>query len=208
MPDHHVFNALYTEIEKQQTFPFLKVIQTQSSHNPFDVPYKSHHTDPYFNSVAYTDSCLGDFMSRFRNLPQWNNTIVVFVPDHAMRYPYDLDNRSVDRYKIPLIIAGGAIKGPQKIEQYASQTDIAATLLYQLNIDARSFTFSRNILNTNNTHFGFFTFKDGFGMVSTENEYVYDNEAGKVTTNTGSVGFNEKRARAWIQKLYDKLNEL
>lgn len=208
VPDQHVFNALRSEIENQHEFPFLKVIQTQSSHHPFDVPYKSRHTDPYLNSVAYTDSCLGEFIRQFRQLPAWENTIVVLVPDHAMRYPYDLDNRSVERYKIPLVIAGGAIRNPQRIERYASQTDIAATLLHQFRLDASGFTFSRDILNPSNQHFGFFTFKDGFGMVSSENAYVFDNEAGKVSTNTGLAGFNEKRAQAWIQKLYDVLDAL
>lgn len=208
VPDHHVFDALYTEIEKQREFPFLKVIQTQSSHNPFDVPFRSHHTDPYLNSVAYTDSCLGDFIQRFRQLPSWDNTILVLVPDHAMRFPYDLDNRSVDRYKIPLVIAGGAVGKAQRIENYASQTDIAATLLYQLNLSSTHFTFSRNILNPATPHTGFFTFKDGFGMVSAENEYVYDNEAGHAITNTGLANFNQKRAQAWIQKMFDYLNKL
>src|SRR5690606_18116760 len=109
--------------------------QTQSSHHPFDVPYRGRLDDPYLNSVAYTDSCLGDFVERLRRLPAWDNTILVLVPDHAMRYPYDLDNRSVERYKIPMIIAGGALKLKGRIDQYASQTDIAVTLLYQLGID-------------------------------------------------------------------------
>ena len=208
VPDHHVFNRLYDEIKQQSAKPFLKVIQTLSSHNPYDVPYKSHLIDPYLNSVAYTDSCLGDFINRFRQLPAWKNTVVIMVPDHAMRYPYDLDNRSVDRYKIPLVMVGGAIGKPQRIDTYASQIDIAATLLYQLNIDHKDFVFSKNILNPASPHFGFFAFKDGFGMVSPENEYVFDNENNAVTTNTKQVNYNQKNAEAFLQKLFDYLGSL
>lgn len=208
VPDEYVFDRLYHDIANQTDTPFLKVIQTQSSHHPFDVPYRGKLDDPYLNSVAYTDSCLGDFVERLRRLPAWDNTILVLVPDHAMRYPYDLDNRSVERYKIPMIIAGGALKLKGRIDQYASQTDIAATLLYQLGIDHSGFVFSKNILNPDAPHFGFFTFTDGFGMVSQENEYVYDNESKTVTTNSRNENFNEKRAQAYIQKLYDIMNQL
>lgn len=208
VPDHHVFNALYASLSHQREFPFMKVIQTQSSHNPFDVPFKSKHTDPYLNSVAYTDSCLGDFIGRFRQLSSWDSTVVVMIPDHAMRYPANLDNRSVNRYKIPMIIAGGAVKNALRIDTYASQTDLTATLLHQLNIDHSEFIFSRNILNSASPHFGFFTFKDGYGMVSAENEFVYDNESGTITTNTGKTGFNQQKAMAYIQKIYEVLSEL
>lgn len=208
VPDHHVFNRLYDEIKQQSEKPFLKVIQTLSSHNPYDVPYKGHLKDPYLNSVAYTDSCLGDFINRFRQLPAWDNTVVIMVPDHAMRYPYDLDNRSVERYKIPLVMVGGAVAKPERINTYASQIDIAATLLYQLEIDYKEFIFSKNILNSESPHFGFFTFKDGFGMVSNENEYVFDNESNTVTTNTKQVNFNEQNAKAFLQKLFDYLGAL
>jgi phosphoglycerol transferase MdoB-like AlkP superfamily enzyme len=208
VPDHHVFNKLYEEIETEKTFPFFKVIQTQSSHDPFDVPFTSHHTDPYLNSVVYTDSCMGDFIRRFRKLPSWENSIVVLIPDHAMRYPADLDHRSADRYKIPMVITGGALSLSARIEEYASQIDITATLLYQLGIDHSKFLFSKNILNPASPKFGFFTFKDGFGFVTPDNYYVFDNELGAASTNTGNNDYNKKNAESFIQKLYDQLNEL
>lgn len=59
--------------------------------------------------MAYTDSCLGDFIKNLKQTEAWKNTVVVLVPDHAMRYPYDIDNRAVDEYKIPLVVIGGAL---------------------------------------------------------------------------------------------------
>jgi phosphoglycerol transferase MdoB-like AlkP superfamily enzyme len=105
-------------------------------------------------------------------------------------------------------MVGGAIEKPQRIDTYASQIDIAATLLYQLNIDHKDFVFSKNILNPASPHFGFFAFKDGFGMVSPENEYVFDNESNAVTTNTKQVNYNQKNAEAYLQKLFDYLGSL
>lgn len=64
-PDHIVFDKLAGELEGAQKEPFMKIFQTLSSHEPFEVPF--HRLDePYLNSVAYTDSCLGNFIDRFK----------------------------------------------------------------------------------------------------------------------------------------------
>jgi phosphoglycerol transferase MdoB-like AlkP superfamily enzyme len=203
VPDHIVFNRLYEEIKNESNTPFLKVMQTLSSHVPYDVPFRKKLEEPYLNSIAYTDSCLGDFIRRFKQSETWKNSVVIMVPDHAMKFPHSIDNRAVERYKIPLLIIGGAVKSAMRIDNYASQIDITATLLHQLGIDYNNFTFSKNILNPSSPHFGYFTFQNGFGMVTPENHYVYDYEAQKIVSNTGKVNTNKLNAEAFIQSLYD-----
>lgn len=205
-PDHIVFNRINSDLEDTQKEPFLKIVQTLSSHEPFEVP--SHKFDnPYLNSVAYTDSCLGVFIDRFKQTKYWKNSIVILVPDHAMRYPKNVDNRSVERHKIPLLIIGGALKTPRIIDTYASQIDIAATLLGQLKLPHTDFIFSKNILNPASPHFGYFTFPKGFGMVTPENQYVYDCESNSVVTNEGIKDENKKKGEALLQTLYDDLGK-
>jgi len=132
---------------------------------------------------------------------------VVMVPDHAMRFPDNLDNRSDDRYKIPLLIVGGAVKTPRRIDTYASQIDISATLLSQLELPHNEFRFSKNILNPASPHFGYFTFKNGFGMVTPQNQYVFDYEGKSVFLNRGNKDENKKKAEALLQTLYDDLEK-
>lgn len=129
------------------------------------------------------------------------------VPDHAMRYPYEMDNRSVDRYKIPLLIIGGAVKTPVKIDTYASQIDISATLLSQLKLPHNDFIFSKNILNPTSPHFAFFSFKNGFGMVSSDNAYVFDCESNSIATDNVIQSKNKKKGEAFLQTLYDDLDK-
>jgi len=205
VPDHLVFSKLLSEIKNEQQVPFLKVIQTLSSHNPYDVPFRKKLEDPYLNSVAYTDSCLGNFIKNLKQTEAWKNTVVVLVPDHAMRYPYDIDNRAVDRYKIPLVVIGGALSSKGRIETYGSQIDIAATLLAQLNIEHLAFKYSKNMMDASSPHFGYFTFQNGFGMVTPENEYVFDCETGKEYVNTGRKNENKTKAEAFIQTLYNDI---
>ena len=188
--------------------PFLKVIQTSSSHEPFEVPNFNRLEDIRLNSIAYTDSCLQAFIDRYRNTPYWDNTLFVLVPDHAMQYPVDIDVFSVERYKIPLIFYGEALaqKGI-KVGETGSQIDIAATLLSQLGISHQEFEFSKNILNPENPHFAFFTVPDAFGVVTDSLEVVFDNVAKKIYSTNSSDTLAVERGKAFLQKLYDDLEK-
>lgn len=204
--DEVLFNRLTADLKGQpQQEPFLKIVQTSSSHEPFEVPY-SKLDNAKLNAFAYTDSCAGDFVRQLKETPLWENTVVIFVPDHLGVYPEDMDNLSPERYMIPLIMTGGAIKEPQKIETYGSQIDIAATLLAQLGLPHDDFTFSKNLLNPASPHFAFFTFPNIFGMVTPDNEVVFNNESNTVTLDEGTnQGENLNKGKAYLQKLYDDL---
>ena len=102
----------------EEKTPYFRVLQTSSSHEPFEVPFRRLENDR-LNAFAYTDSCAGDFVRQFRELPQWKNTVIVFVPDHLGAYPEHIDNLSVERYRIPLLMVGGAIREPRRIDVYA-----------------------------------------------------------------------------------------
>ena len=58
----------------------MKMFLTLSSHEPFDVPM-NRLEDKYLNSIAYTDSCVGDFVEKLKRLPVWDNTLIVFIPN-------------------------------------------------------------------------------------------------------------------------------
>ena len=203
--DHVLFQRLIKDLkEEKQQEPFLKVVQTSSSHEPFDVPF--HRLDDKgLNAFAYADSCVGDFVKQYRELPLWENTVFVLVPDHQGVYPHPIEN-PLDGQTIPLILIGGAIKEPRVIDTYASQIDIAATLLSQLGLPHDEFTFSKDIMNAASPHFGYFTRPNFFGMVTPENQLVYNLEANAVQLDEGTEkGANLEKGKAFLQKLYDDL---
>lgn len=204
--DHVVFNRVLKDLKETRTpEPYFKVIQTSSSHEPFEVPYE-RLKNPAANSFAYADSCLGDFIERYKELPEWKNTVVVLVPDHMGAYPEGIDTDSPERYKIPLLLIGGAVKQPLRIDTYGSQVDIAATLLYQLGLPHEAFTFSKNLLNPASPHFGYFTHPNLFGMVTPDNEVVFNCESNSVVIDRGTQpGRNLPLGKAYLQKLYDDI---
>ena len=207
VPDHIVAARMMEDIKAQQNEkrPMLRILQTSSSHEPFEVPYH-RLKDKRLNAFAYTDSVMGAIVREYRKLPKWKNTLIVFVPDHVGGYKEQLNDHDRSRYQIPLILAGGAISRPMKVGIIGSQHDIAATLLGQLGVEHREFTFSKNMMSDATPKFAFFAVNDAFGIVSEENSLIYDNRAKRIVYDKGEKGFNLKRGQAYLQKLYDDLS--
>ena len=206
VPDHIVAARMMEDIKAQQNEkrPMLRIFQTSSSHEPFEVSYH-RLKDKRLNAFAYTDSVMGAIVREYRKLPRWKNTLIVFVPDHVGGYKENLNDHDRSRYQIPLILAGGAISRPMKVGIIGSQHDIAATLLGQLGVEHREFTFSKNMMSDATPKFAFFAVNDAFGIVSEENSLIYDNRGKRIVYDKGEKGFNLKRGQAYLQKLYDDL---
>ena len=92
-------------------------------------------TSLFRNSVYYTDAELGRFLRAARRQPWYAHTLLVLVADHGHALPGNSAERSPDKFHIPLVLAGGALRPEargQVVHTVASQTDVAATLLAQL----------------------------------------------------------------------------
>ena len=186
----------------------LRVVMSESSHEPFDVPFKSHIKEPELNAFYYADKCLGEFVEALKKKTDWDNTLVLIVPDHLGAYPLNIDNYAMWRYEIPMILLGGKITAQQE-ETIGCQSDIPATLLGILGVEHNEFLFSKDILDAKAPHFAFFTFPDAMGMVTEENTVIYDNALNKAVFDEGSKkGLNKKKVQAYLQKLYDKIADL
>lgn len=207
--DDITFRHLYEEIKNRDTqSPWLTTFLTLSSHEPFDVPY--HRLDEvglYPNSVAFTDSCIGNFINQLKKLPVWKNTLVILVSDHGYPYPEDVKNEEPRRYQIPMLWLGGIIQKPAVITRYANQTDLAATLLHLLGLPHEDFTFSRNIFSPDYPEYAFYTYSNGFGFIDSTGVTVYDNEGNKPIIESTQEGsdLRIRKGKALLQTLYDDL---
>lgn len=209
--DHLVFRRLLDDLKNDSMNvgahrkPMYRVIQTSSSHEPFEVPYRRLEDDR-MNAFAYTDSCVGDFVRQFKELPQWKNTVLIFVPDHLGATVEPLSLYALDRFQIPMLMIGGAVNQPRKIDVYGSQQDLAATLLSQLGLPHYEFVFSKDMLDSTAPHFAFFTVPDAFGMATSDNQLIFDNQASQVVLDEGTEkGKHLSAGKAYLQKLYDDL---
>lgn len=205
--DDITFTHLFEELQQRQIAdtPWLSTFLTLSSHEPFEVPF--HKFDhPYLNSVAFTDSCIGNFIDKMKTTSAWKDLLVILISDHGYLYPEEIKNYEPKRYHIPMIWLGGAIKKPVVIDTLANQTDLAATLLQQLGLPHDEFTFSKDILNLHDPHYAFYTFINGFGFIDQSGVSVYNNENDQPLIQ--SPQDDEQRlnkGKALLQTLYDDL---
>lgn len=100
--------------------------------------------------------------------------MVVLLPDHAYRYPDTLKNSDVERHRIPMVWVGGAVNKGMKVDRLASQIDLSRTLLSQLNMDVSEYKFSKNIFGEKSPEFAYYTFNEGFGLVTPRGVSIYD----------------------------------
>ncbi|GBU08659.1 hypothetical protein AwDysgo_19900 [Bacteroidales bacterium] len=207
VPDHLLINKYIEDFRQKETDkPFVDIILTLSSHEPFDVPNKQFE-EPYLNSIHYTDSCIGIFIGELKKTPFWDNTLVVMVSDHSIQsYPKVMSNDQ--RFHIPMIWMGGALNKSQDAsqeiwlqEQFGSQNDIAASLLSQMGIDYSHFTFSKDMFNSTSHKFAFFSYNNGFTMADSTGSLTFDNNANKVVEQRGNI-LLENKAKAFFQNMY------
>ncbi|MBO6190167.1 MAG: LTA synthase family protein [Alloprevotella sp.] len=209
-PDGAVFNRLLADIKKEtkQGQHHLRVLQTSSSHEPFDVPNFSRFQHPAQNAFAYTDSCLGQFLRDLSRTEAWRRTLVVIVPDHQGCWPDTLDNLSPERYRIPLVLTGGALRLRGRNTTTGNQTDIIATVLSGMHLPGEAFPFSKNLLDPAAPHYAFFSHPDAMGLVRGGSCAVYDNATHKPHLLRGrDAERNLPYAKAFLQKLYDAIAE-
>lgn len=172
--DQYAFNRFLSLVEESES-PSFNYLFTLSSHEPFDVPMERVYEDDYLNSVHYTDRCLGDFFQQVKTRGLWDNTLFILVADHGVVGPQKAGYNSRERYHIPMLWTGGAVAALDTVvSKYASQIDLSATLLRQLNIDASEFRFSKNILDNEVEGFAFLHYTDGFGYVDENVFQMYD----------------------------------
>ena len=172
--DDITFNTLYQQIVAMpQEERFLIGFSTLSSHEPWDVPIKKYDKkEP--NAFYYLDQCIGDFINKLKKTPQWENLLVVFLPDHSIDFGEYTETHPL-RNKIPLVWVGGAVKAHQEINQFCNQTDLAATLLAQLHLSHKAFRWSRDILSSSYQYpFAVHNYNNGFSLTDSTGFIVYD----------------------------------
>ena len=201
--DDITFNTLYEQIAAIDTSAthtrHLFGFSTLSSHEPWDVPLKKLD-QPIPNAFYYLDTCIGDFIDRLKQLPQWDNLLIIFLPDHSIDYGPYTEALQV-RNKIPMVWAGGAVKAPRKITQLCNQTDLAATLLAQLRLPHDQFRWSRDVLSASYRYpFAVHNYNNGFSLADSTGFIAYDLESQRLVTNESSQAKHlERMGKAILQ---------
>jgi phosphoglycerol transferase MdoB-like AlkP superfamily enzyme len=206
--DGITFDCLYHLIQKREHSPWHTGFLTLSSHEPFVVPY-NRLENKITNAFAYTDECLGRFIDKLKKTPAWDNLLIICLADHGYCYPKELTGHNPDFFHTPMLWLGGAVAQPLIVDKLVNQTDLAATLLGQLNLPHDDFRFSRDIFSSSYTYpFVFFSFNNGFGFRDSTGVSVYDNNPDKVIIEDPAPSLERvEKGKAILQTLYDDLGK-
>jgi phosphoglycerol transferase MdoB-like AlkP superfamily enzyme len=207
--DDITFGTLYDEVTKfNANNHYLIGYSTLSSHEPWDVP--THRLkDEIPNAFNYLDGCLGDFISKVRQTPQWDNLLIVLLPDHGYTY-FGVDEDHEEHDHVPMLWLGGALKGPRRIEQTCNQTDLPATLLGQLGIAHDDYMFSRDVLSSNYRYpFATHTYNNGITMKDSTGFVIYDLNANRLIVDKSTDGKQLiRKGMAILQTASEHINQL
>ena len=206
--DHVLFRILKDSMEIVRE-PFLSVVLTLSSHEPFDVPMDpvfagDDNMTKYKNSVYYADETLGSFLDWAKERDWWSNTLVILVADHCCRVSSDMIIYSQNLFRIPMLWLGGALttKG-MMVEKLGTQVDIPVTLLNQLDLKG-NFPFAKDLFSDESHSFAFYTYNEGFGFITDSSAFIFDQKLKKPVVNEGiGTETGERIGKAYLQVLFD-----
>lgn len=179
--DEYLFERNIEDLKTEKE-PFFSVMFTMSSHSPYDQPIqniikKDISELPFTNSVFYSDYCLGKYFEKARTQKWFSNTLFIIVSDHSHVSHKNYPLQTFEYHQIPMLFVGDVIKSEFKGSKYtkiASQTDLPATLLKQIGLDASAFIWSKNLFNPYSPEFAYFEMNDGVGWKSRDGFFVYD----------------------------------
>lgn len=207
--DDITFATLYEQVARfKPDEHYLIGYSTLSSHEPWDVP--THELKEEIpNAFNYLDRCIGNFIEQVRKTPQWDNLLVVLLPDHGYSY-FGVGEEDELHDHVPMLWLGGAVKSPRRIELLCNQTDLPATLLGQMGLPHDDFLFSRDIMSKNYTYpFAVHTYNNGITMKDSTGFAVYDLNANRVIVDKSTDSQTLiRRGMAILQTASEHINQL
>jgi phosphoglycerol transferase MdoB-like AlkP superfamily enzyme len=219
--DEAVFGRQLEDLNKEKQ-PFFSTLLTLTNHEPYTLPgnYKFGQADNVakFKSTAYyTDSCINAYLNNAKKQNWYKNTLFVFIADHGHLLPKNRQDIYVpQRYHVPLLFYGDVIKDEfkgKKFEDVGSQADVVATILGQLDINAKEFVWSKNLLNPYAKHFAFFSWDNGMGFIDNQQCVTFDNVGKMILYNSNAkdkelTSKTLTYAKSYLQNVYQQFIEL
>lgn len=214
--DEFVFNKQLEELKKEKE-PFLSVVLTLSTHEPFEVPMQTpfaggEEPERFKKAAYYTDYCLFNYFNEAKKQPWYANTIFILVADHGHRLPKNRNMNFPEGRRITALITGGALVDSlhgKTFDKICNQNDLAATLLTQLNLPAKNYKWSKDVFNENTKEFAYYSNENCLGWVTPQQNIVYSYTSQTVEELQAKTEtkLNETiliQAKAYLQTLYQQ----
>lgn len=196
--------------------PFFSALFTQSTHSPYDIPvkwviHKGGSEQDFLNGAWYSDSCIGSYIEQCKKQEWYKNTLFIAIADHSKHTHYDRNYFEPLNRHIPLLFFGDVIRPEFKGKvnhTFASQHDLATTLLKQLDLNAAPFKWSRNLMNPYSKQYAYYALTNGFGWADNDSWLAYNYQSQQLDwINCTDKKHEEKllkNGKAYLQVLFQE----
>ncbi len=209
--DEYLFPRQLADLQNPKE-PFFAAMFTSSTHGPFDFTPKKdlnwgEKEADYVNSIYYADQCIKEFIAGAKKEKWYNNTLFVFVSDHSHNSPKNYAHTQPEYRRIPMLFFGEVLKPEMRGMKYSetsAQTDLASTLLHQLNLPSEDFVYSKNLFNPYAKRFACYAFEEGFGIVQNKQHLVWHVDGRTEFDNTTTPQDSTmlfKNGQAYLQRV-------
>jgi phosphoglycerol transferase MdoB-like AlkP superfamily enzyme len=216
--DKDLYDVLIKRINNTEG-KFMHCAFTGSTHPPYDHPKSSKQNwkgveADFMNSIIYADDCLKKFVESCKKESWFKNTLFVFIADHGHATPSAPVPYGNDFYRVPMLIWGEPLKDAYKgeiCEKLGSQSDVAATLMYQFGGDLKNYPWSKDLLNPKAPEFALHTIIRGYGWVSPKGAMTYQMEQKQFIHNSfkkEDMQSEMKNCYAYLTAVYDAYKKL
>jgi len=122
------------ELDHDQTGPYriprpLKAGQAPIPPNLEDLPDIREEMAQYWNSVQRLDIAVGNIVKALKDSGAWDDTVILFVPDHGMPMPFAKASVYDHGIRTPVLLCYPGMGKPRRFDTLASNLDILPTLL-------------------------------------------------------------------------------
>ncbi len=207
--DEYVFEKAIENVNSKKAATFTTIL-TLTSHEPFELPHINNpgvsEFDKFRESLKYTDSALGEFVSKLKKSGLWDESLVVITADHGHDIGLELPHPQSDqKYRIPLLITGGTLPKSYKntVEtNFLPQTTIPNLILCFLGTENTPFKWSGNFT----TEQIFYSYQNGFGVTGKKGNAIFDNFSKQSTEKSpneyiiSGKAYQQKLIKDYIQK--------
>jgi N-sulfoglucosamine sulfohydrolase len=100
-----------------------------------DLPDIRKELAQYYNSVQRLDIAVGNVLAKLNASPEKDNTLVLFVSDHGMPFPFAKSTCYSSGTHTPALIKWPGMSAPRTFDALTSNIDILPTVLDLLGID-------------------------------------------------------------------------
>ncbi len=177
--DEHFFQFFAGRLNQFRE-PFISIIFSLSSHDPYPVPEKYADKFPegklkILTSIAYTDYSLRKFFDTASGMDWYKNTLFVICPDHTSTAIERQFGTQIGRYKIPVIYfhpCDTTLRGIN--HNITQQIDILPTILDYLNYDKKFIAFGNSVLSDANSNFWFCHNRGSYYIADSDNFLIFN----------------------------------